>query len=117
MKKVAFYIFVAVAVFNLKPALSGEPINIRNLTLVDENRAVLSKDGIDYQLDSYIIPFKQPYYIHIKRKDGKEISKEEAVKISTEYIQPRGCTEPLKRLEKLDKNNSDKTEWVIGVAC
>ena len=117
MKNVICYIFVAVSVLGVKPAICGEPINTRNLSLVDENRALISKGGVEYQLDSYIILFQQPYYIHIKRKDGKEISREDAVSISVEYIQPRGCTEPLKRLEKLDKNNSDKTEWIIGVAC
>jgi hypothetical protein len=117
MKNAVCFLFAALAVFHVGQAICGEPISTSNLTLVDENRAVLSKGEVAYQLDSYVVPFQQPYYVHVKRTDGKAMSKENAVGISLEYIRPRGCTEPPKRVEQLDRSNSDKSEWIVGVAC
>lgn len=88
-----------------------------NLHRVDENHAEIERDGATYILDSYIVLFQQPYYITLHRGDGQPISLEQAEQIATEYIKPRGCTEPLVRLPKLDQHNADKSAWMIGIAC
>jgi tetratricopeptide (TPR) repeat protein len=89
----------------------------KKLVLVKENHAVLKYDNIEYILDTYIVMFENPYYIKIERTDKKEISKEKAIDISLEYIKPRGCTSTIKRLPKLDKKNTNKTKWLIGISC
>ena len=92
-------------------------VDTRKLTLVEENHATLTIGNVAYTLDSYIIMFQQPYYVKVKRDDNKPIPLEEAVKVAKEYIQPRGCTEPLSRRTDLDKSNSDKSQWLIGILC
>jgi len=89
----------------------------KRLTLVKENHAELSFNGVKYILDSYVVMFENPYYITIEREDKGAIKYQEAVDISIDYIKPRGCTEPLKRLQNLDNHNKDKTKWTIGVSC
>ena len=94
-----------------------EPIDTSKLVLVEENHADIEKEGIVYNLDSYIVLFQQPYYITVKREDNKKLSLKAAEKIAVEYIQPRGCTTPLVRKPELDKSNSNQTQWLVGVAC
>jgi len=55
--------------------------------------------------------------VMIERTDKKQITQENAINISIDYIQPRGCTTPLIRLPKLDQYNKDKTKWLIGISC
>ncbi len=94
---------------------------VKNLSLVDENHYVMSvgagKYTATYVLDSYIIPFEQPYYILVRQQNGKPFSKHAATVVALDYIQPRGCTQPLQRLEDLDKQNADGSAYLIGVAC
>lgn len=92
-------------------------VQAKSLYLVEENHAEIEKDGIVYILDSYIIPFEQPYYILIKREDKKSISMDQVESMAIEYILPRGCTQPLERRPDLDKQNEDFTAVFIGVAC
>jgi hypothetical protein len=89
----------------------------KRLTLVKENYAELSFDGIKYILNSYIVMMENPYYITIEREDKGKIEYQEAVNISIEYIKPRGCTSPLERIPSLDRYNADKTKWMIGISC
>lgn len=70
-----------------------------------------------YLLDSYVVPFQQPFYLHVRTTDGTPIIKEMAVQIAIDYITPKGCTEPLVRRPELDRHTPDKTEWIVGVAC
>jgi len=92
-------------------------VDTRKLTFVDENHANLKIGNVSYTLDSYIVMFQQPYYVKVKRDDNRPMRLEEAVKVAKEYIQPRGCTEPLARRADLDKYNSDKSQWLIGISC
>ena len=87
------------------------------VVLVEENHADISRDGITYVLDTYIVLLSQPYLIVIEREDGQPMDLEVAEDIAVEYIKPRGCTQPLKRLPKLDGRNEDNTKILIGVAC
>ena len=92
-------------------------LSAQTFVLVEENHAVIEKDGISYILDSYIIMFEQPYYILVRRADNEVVNKKLAEEIAVEYILPRGCTEPLVRRPELDRINEAKTQLVIGVAC
>ncbi|WP_230655624.1 hypothetical protein [Psychrobacter sp. I-STPA10] len=87
----------------------------KDLLKVDENHAVLSYDNVPYVLDSFIIPFAQPYYILIQRQDKQLFDKNTATKIAIDYIKPRGCTVPLQRRSELDKQNSNGSQYLIGV--
>lgn len=89
----------------------------RGLTRVDENHLVTQIGPDSYVLDSYIIPFQQPYYILIRRQDGTSFLKPTAESIAIDYIKPRGCTEPLKRRADLDKQSADGSQYLIGVTC
>jgi len=91
---------------------------VRGLTLVDENRAKITANAREYALDSYVVPFEQPYYIHIRALDGKPLELNEAQKIAAEYIAPRGCTSPLKRRADLDRyDQNDASQAVLGFEC
>lgn len=89
----------------------------KGLMKVDENHAVLRYDNVPYVLDSFIIPFAQPYYILIQRQDKQPFDKNTATKIAIDYIKPRGCTTPLQRRSELDKQNSKGSQYLVGVAC
>lgn len=84
---------------------------------VEENHARIEEGGNSYILDTYVIPFRQPYNITIKSDDNNPINREEAVKIAVDYIKPRGCTQSLSRRRDLDQHYFVKTLWVIGVEC
>lgn len=87
----------------------------KQLSKVDENHHEMIIDGNKIVLDSYIKLFQRPYYIVLKSE--KPLTKTEAEQIAVKYIQPRGCTTPIKRRPDLDKNNTNKTQWLIGVEC
>ena len=89
----------------------------RGLTLVDENHHVTIIGPDRYVLDSYIIPFQQPYYILVRKQSGAPFIKHAAEVVAIDYIKPRGCTEPLKRRPDLDKQSADATHYLIGVTC
>ncbi|MBR5940888.1 MAG: hypothetical protein IKZ88_06470 [Neisseriaceae bacterium] len=94
----------------------GNAISLdKQLSKVDENHHEMVIDGNKIVLDSYIKLFQRPYYIVLKSE--KPIMQKEAEQIAVEYIQPRGCTTPIKRRPDLDKNNTNKTQWLIGVEC
>lgn len=95
----------------------NNPIKNKKLSLVKENYAKISFNKIKYILNSYIVMFENPYYITIEREDKGAITYEEAINISIDYIKPRGCSSPLKRLPNLDKSNNEKTKWMIGISC
>lgn len=77
----------------------------------------VNKNGRTYVLDSYVIPLEQPFYIHLRTMDKLPIALDDASKIASDYIKPKGCTEPLVRKPDLDKSNSNKDEWIIGISC
>ena len=108
---------IAITASSTLGCASNKNMDTSNLVLVKENHATIAKHGNSYILDSYIILFQQPYYITVKRNDKKPISLAEASEIAEEYIQPRGCTEPIARRPDLNKSNADKTQWLIGVEC
>lgn len=91
--------------------------NTSSLTLVKENHAEISNNDHTFIFDSYIIPFEQPYYIKARRKDGKAFELKDVENIVIKYIEPRGCTEPVKRRPDLDNYTDSKKQWVIGIAC
>ena len=116
--KYTLFILAATAAFSsLGYASNTDELDTKNLTMVKENHATISRSGNSYVLDSYIVMFEQPYYITVKRADNKSITLNEAAEIAVEYIKPRGCTSPLSRRQDLDKFTSDKTQWLIGVEC
>ena len=89
----------------------------QGLEKVDENYAAITVNKEVYVLDTYIIPFQQPYYILVRKQDGKRFSNNIADVLAVSYIKTRGCTETLVRREDLDKSSSDSTQHLIGVAC
>jgi hypothetical protein len=119
MKKEACYYFSA---FLLALATGcatgrGDFIDTSRLSLVKENRAQITKNGATYALDTYIILFQRPYYVLVRQNLNKTIELSEAEAIATEYIKPRGCTTPINRRPDLDRSNSTKTQWLIGIEC
>lgn len=96
---------------------AADGVDTKRLTLVEENHAKIKIESVAYTLDSYVIPFQQPYYVQVKRDDSKPMTLEEAERVAEQYILPRGCTDPLSRRRDLDKSNSDKTQWLIGILC
>lgn len=94
-----------------------EKSNLKKLVLIKENHAVLKFENVEYTLDSYIVMFENPYYIVIERSDNQTISKEKAIEIAIEYIKPRGCNSTIKLVPELDRNNANKTKWLIGISC
>ena len=114
MKKIIFSLMISFVLSTSSLIAQNE---VKRLTLVKENHAELSFVGVKYILDSYIVMFENPYYITIEREDKAPIKYQDAVDISIEYIKPRGCTAPLKRLPSLDRHNEDKTKWMIGISC
>ena len=117
MKYLKTALTVIAASSTLGCASSTNNLDTSHLVLVKENHATITKADISYTMDSYIVMFQQPYYITVKRNDNKPITLTEASEVAEEYIQPRGCTEPLSRRPDLDKSNGDKTQWLIGVEC
>ena len=113
--KLASVSLLAVASFGC--ASTGQQIDTRGLTLVEENHATVEHGAQRYILDSFIVPFQQPYYIRVQREVPGPLSSAEAVSIAKAYIEPRGCTQPLVRRPDLDRVNSDKTQWLIGIEC
>lgn len=89
----------------------------QGLTLVEDNHFVMTIGSDKYVLDSFIVPFEQPYYILVRKQDGKAMIKHAAEVVALDYIKPRGCTEPLKRRADLDKQTADGSHYLIGVAC
>ena len=98
-------------------AASNNTMLTQGLDKVDENYAVINVNKETYVLDTYIIPFQQPYYILVRKQDGKRFSNNIADVLAVDYIKTRGCTETLVRREDLDKSSSDSTQHLIGVAC
>ena len=92
-------------------------IDTSRLSLVKENRAQTTKNGTTYDLDTYIVLFQRPYYVLVRQKSNKNMELSEAVSIATDYIKTRGCTTPISRRADLDRFNSTKTQWLIGIEC
>jgi hypothetical protein len=99
------------------PANAKDNLLAKNWSKVDENHAELERSGKTYVLDSYIVLFEQPYYVHVRAKDGQALDAAGAETLAAEYIQPRGCTQPLERRKDLDRSNGDGTELVLGFQC
>lgn len=95
----------------------GGAIDTSRLSLVKENQAQITKNGTTYALDTYIVMFQRPYYVLVRQAPNKSMENGEAVAIATEYIKPRGCTTPISRRPDLDRSNSTKTQWLIGIEC
>ncbi|MCR4942390.1 MAG: hypothetical protein K5978_06345 [Campylobacter sp.] len=108
MKKIIFWIFSVSVLFAL---------DFNRLVLVDENHAEIKQNNRIYILDSYIIPFEQPYYIFVKSKDNKKFELDEVHDMAIEYIKTRGCTSPLKKREDLYMKNNEQTTFIIVVEC
>ncbi|MCL7714826.1 hypothetical protein [Stenotrophomonas mori] len=88
-----------------------------NWIRVEENHAVLSSEGRDYLFDSYIVPFEQPYYIHVRARDGGALERAQAERLAEDYIRPRGCTQPLQRRPDLDAGDPAEGVLVLGIQC
>ena len=102
---------------NHSTATSITPTLTKGLDKVDENHAAIEANQEFYVLDTYIIPFQQPYYILVRRQDGKRFSKNIADVLAVDYIKTRGCNQTLVRRSDLDKSTSDGSQHLIGVAC
>ena len=115
MKKLLFLPILLLFFGCANLAQSENIILNKNLVKVDENHHETIINDNKIVLDSYIVMFEVPYYIVLKSE--KPLSLQEAESIATEYIKPRGCTAPLQRRTDLDKSNSNKTQWLIGIEC
>ncbi len=98
-------------------AANSSNIDTSHLNLVKENHAEINANGNKYIIDSYIIPFQQPYYILIRNDKNTPITSDIAHSIAEQYIKPRGCTTTISRRIDLDKSNNDHTQWIIGIEC
>ncbi|GEM_PF-5445400 len=86
-----------------------------NMMLVEENHVVMQVSGNEITLDSYVVPFRNPYYIVLKAT--KPIAKKDAEALAVKYILPRGCTSKLYRLPFLDKTDGTQKHYMFGVSC
>ncbi|CAM4032382.1 hypothetical protein CCOS865_01438 [Pseudomonas reidholzensis] len=116
MKKISLCLGAALLT-SLVGCAANETLDTSRLTKVDENHASIEANGARYTLDSYIIPFNQPYFISVQRDDGKPLTVAEAAAVAQPYIEPRGCTQPVARRPDLDKSNGSKTQWIVGIEC
>ncbi len=110
-------IALAVVVLLSSTAAAGQSLIAKNWMKVDENHAQLQHEGQDYVLDSYVVPFQQPYYIHVRLKNGQPLDTSRTEAVAEDYIKPRGCTEPLVRRKDLDRSSGDGREQVLGYQC
>ncbi|VVM46090.1 hypothetical protein PS623_00501 [Pseudomonas fluorescens] len=116
MKKISLCLGAALLA-GLAGCAGNDHLDTNRLTKVDENHANLEANGARYTLDSYIIPFNQPYFISVQRDDGKPLTIAEAAAVAQPYIETRGCTQPVARRPDLDKSNAAKTQWIVGIEC
>ena len=120
MKKVPHLSLSALLVAVITGCATGggaASIDTSRLNLVKENQAQITKNGATYALDTYIVPFQQPYYVLVRQNPSKSMELSEAVSVATEYIKPRGCTAPISRRADLDRSNASKSQWLIGIEC
>ncbi|QVM93699.1 hypothetical protein JYG34_12040 [Pseudomonas entomophila] len=117
MNKISTCLHVTLMVSALAGCATQDTLDTRHLTRFDDYHANLDSNGVRYTLDSYIIPFQNPFYISVQRDDGKPLSVSEAANVAQPYIEPRGCTAPVVRRADLDRSNGAKTQWLIGIEC
>ncbi|MDR2365330.1 MAG: hypothetical protein LBD68_05680 [Zoogloeaceae bacterium] len=116
--KPAHTLIASIAILTISAcATSPSGIDTSRLSLVKENHAEITKEGEIYVLDSYIVFFQRPYYILVRKSSNEPLTKDEASSIAVEYIKPRGCTTPISRRTDLDKSNTNRTQWLIGIEC
>jgi hypothetical protein len=116
--KPAHKLIASIAILTISAcASSPSRIDTSWLSLVEENHAEITKGGEIYILDSYIVLFQRPYYILVRKSSNEPITENEALSTAVEYIKPRGCTTPISRRTDLDKSNTNKTQWLIGIEC
>ena len=110
------------AALSLSACVSGGASLPEGAVEVDENRvaALEAPNGVPYDMATYIVPFQNPYYITVKPsttnmsfENGHGI----AARAATAYIEPRGCTESLSRIEEQDRFNASTNTWTIVVGC
>ncbi len=119
MKKITLTLLAALLFVAITGCATGggASIDTSRLSLVKENQAQITKSGAVYDLDTYIVLFQRPYYVLVRKNPNKSMELSEAVSVATEYIKPRGCTTPINRRVDLDRSNSSKTQWLIGIEC
>lgn len=117
MKAIAIAALISASIFALPSRAADNKLIERSWVKVDENHAELEHAGRSYTLDTYIVMFQQPYYIHLRATDKQTLVSDELVDMASEYIKPRGCTQPLERRSDLDRSSSDGTELVLGFQC
>lgn len=117
MKKIFAVALVSTSLYAFGSRAADNKLIERSWVKVDENHAELEHAGRSYALDTYIVMFQQPYYIHVRATDKQALVSDELVDMASEYIKPRGCTQPLERRSDLDRSNADSTELVLGFQC
>ncbi|MGE8224915.1 MAG: hypothetical protein ACN6RK_03920 [Stenotrophomonas sp.] len=117
MKKIFAVALVSTSLFAFGSRAADNKLIERSWVKVDENHAELEHAGRSYALDTYIVMFQQPYYIHVRATDKQALVSDELVDMASEYIKPRGCTQPLERRSDLDRSNAEGTELVLGFQC
>ena len=117
MKVITTTAIIAAALLSPPGFTANSSLIERNWVKVDENHTELSHAGRSYVLDTYIVMFQQPYYIHVRAKDQQSLASADLLEMASEYIKPRGCTQPLERRSDLDRSNADSTELVLGFQC
>ena len=117
MKGIITTTLVAASLLALPGMAAQSNLIERGWVKVDENHAELEHAGRSYALDTYIVMFQQPYYIHVRSKDKQPLEAAELVEMAGEYIKPRGCTQPLERRSDLDRSSADNSELVLGFQC
>ncbi|MEG9545961.1 hypothetical protein V6W75_08185 [Mannheimia sp. HC-2023] len=93
---------------------------LSQLSLVKENHLAVEKDNVKYLLDTYIQPFKRPYYIYVRTENNISIDKDIAVELAKDYIKTRGCTTEITRPFNswdYDINNFRSRAWLIYLEC
>ncbi len=117
MKRITTTVIIAAALLSASSVAADIGLVERNWVKVDENHAEVSHAGRDYVLDTYIVMFQQPYYIHVRAKDTQAWETDDLLDMVSEYIKPRGCTQALERRSDLDRSNAEGNERILGFQC
>lgn len=117
MKGIIITVLVAASLASLPGMAADSSLIERSWVKVDENHVEQEHAGRNYVLDTYIVMFQQPYYIHVRASDQQPLVTDDLLDMASEYIKPRGCTQPLERRGDLDRSSADRTELVLGFQC
>ncbi|VEB22832.1 hypothetical protein [Avibacterium volantium] len=90
--------------------------DLKTLSIVQENHAVITENAEKYVLDTYIQLFSRPYFIYMVKQNATPINEQTAINMAKAYIQPRSCTSPIENVQ-IVKKLSNQSQLIIRLEC